>query len=235
MIDVVFENLKRKAIHLSHIENGEIEFTRFFQDNIEYRYLLLFAIRSGISIGQRKQDIIRHLYRLYLNSNPETTETNPETDEMILSYTTPPITPEQTTPRPFGNPVQRRRRILPLSTQLFITETRQSRVNLYTRQEHSRTSPHPITPQPTYPEISVLPQENYPICTELECPICYSTIPEIQYTKTNCNHVFCSGCFKQLYVSPQTIHFGVIKCPMCRTDISKIDVCDQEYSIPMIL
>jgi hypothetical protein len=234
MIDVVFENLKRKAIHLSHVENAETVFTRFFHDNIEYRYLLLFAIRSGICISQRKQDIIRHLYRLYQNSNPETTDPNPDTDEIILSYATPPTTPEQTT-LPFGNPVQRRRRNLPLSTQLFIAEGHQSR-NLFVnmQQVYTRTS-QPAPPQPTYPEVSFLPQENYPICTELECPICYSIIPEIQYTKTNCNHIFCSDCFKQLYISPQTVHFGVIKCPMCRTDVSKIDVCDPSYSISTIL
>ena len=49
-----------------------------------------------------------------------------------------------------------------------------------------------------------------------ECPICYENMEDETFVKLNCSHQFCKKCIKNC------LFLNQFKCPMCRTQISKV-------------
>lgn len=61
----------------------------------------------------------------------------------------------------------------------------------------------------------------------IECPICYDKIKRTQLITTNCNHIYCCNCIKN--VISHTTH--IISCSMCRANITKYNYNDFEIMV----
>lgn len=69
------------------------------------------------------------------------------------------------------------------------------------------------------------------------CPICYCDINNLNYMKSNCQHIFCIDCVYQLCESSKVCYNNNINCPMCRekidhlyVDILSLSSCVKKYS-----
>jgi len=74
--------------------------------------------------------------------------------------------------------------------------------------------------------------------TELDdCPICFESIQDciwcwthskwlrdynVNTVRTKCNHYYCGSCWDN--IKPQHYHDSMKSCPLCRTQISKMDI-----------
>lgn len=58
----------------------------------------------------------------------------------------------------------------------------------------------------------------------VDCPICLETYQKIQSISTNCNHTFCKDCMCS-HIDHAT---QKPSCPMCRTDITSMEIKDVE-------
>jgi len=71
---------------------------------------------------------------------------------------------------------------------------------------------------------------------QVECPICYNSIPCQDMITTNCSHQFCQGCITKTFdmakaaIDNNTLTFNPrkIKCAMCRTVTTKLTFNNQE-------
>jgi hypothetical protein len=59
---------------------------------------------------------------------------------------------------------------------------------------------------------------------ETECEICYETCSIDQFITFNCQHNLCKKCFIQTLLNTNKT---ILKCPFCRSDIQKIQICNE--------
>jgi len=65
------------------------------------------------------------------------------------------------------------------------------------------------------------------LAVEVDCPICFDAVKQIQTLTTNCNHVFCKDCLcKHL---DNTRVDASPACPMCRTTIKTVEIKDIDF------
>lgn len=57
------------------------------------------------------------------------------------------------------------------------------------------------------------------------CMVCLDEKPATRFAKTNCGHEYCVDCVKA-HVNANKFNTTQIACPMCRTDLSEIVLCD---------
>ena len=48
---------------------------------------------------------------------------------------------------------------------------------------------------------------------DVTCIVCYNTIEKENICKTNCNHIYCTGCLNEW------LDRGNVDCPMCRSPV----------------
>lgn len=48
---------------------------------------------------------------------------------------------------------------------------------------------------------------------DVTCIVCYNTIEKENICKTNCNHIYCTGCLNEWFDR------GNVDCPMCRSPV----------------
>jgi len=60
---------------------------------------------------------------------------------------------------------------------------------------------------------------------QIDCSICYESLPSNKFITMNCNHSFClsciQGCIHSIKVSEQQV-----TCPLCRTVVTQVNVPD---------
>ena len=60
-----------------------------------------------------------------------------------------------------------------------------------------------------------------------DCPVCFDTVSSKKVVRTNCRHVYCCDCVKNL-ASSMKDNTQQPTCPMCRTALTGLDVENEE-------
>ena len=62
---------------------------------------------------------------------------------------------------------------------------------------------------------------------ENDCSICYETNNIDQFITFNCQHKLCKNCFIQTLNALLNTNKTIFKCPFCRSEIQKIQICNE--------